>query len=140
MCIYYEIGTCSLDCGRKWCVSEYNLGQTLTVIICYCGHIYSIDGQPCGKEYYCIHYAQRLLVNVSEYPSSIPEILLIFFVIFFPIKTQKINNSPRLCIEDSQIGLYIGQYLDILVLEYQFDIQIFRHFFELYIISKKKIE
>ena len=130
MCIYYEMDTYSLDCGRKRCVSEYNLGQNLTVIICYCGHIYSIDGQPHGKEYYCIRYARRLLVNVSEYPSSIPEILLIFFVFFyfFPIKTQKLNNSPRLSLEDSKIGMYIGQYLDILVLEYQFDIPIFRHF------------
>ena len=42
MCIYYEMGTSALDCGRKWCVSEYNLGYTLTVIIYVTAFTYTL--------------------------------------------------------------------------------------------------
>ncbi len=48
----------------------------------------------------------------------------------YRVKKEKLNSSPRLRLGDSKNSMDKGQYLHILVLEYQFDILIFRYFLE----------
>ena len=60
---------------------------------------------------------------------------LLFNFLFWKLyrfKKRKLDNSPRLRLGDLKIVMDIGQYIHILVLEYQFDILIFRNFFKIY--------
>ncbi len=70
-----------------------------------------------------------LSMPIFESPSRSRGLLFNFlFLTLYNFQKRKLNSSPRLRLGDSKIGMDIGQYLHILVLEYQFDILIFRYF------------